>query len=54
MKSLKFGYGDIVKTLKFIFEKSEEKIDFNLIGKYLFKKFIKLEYAILILIWRIF
>ena len=51
VKALKNGYSDILKTLNYIHEESEEKLDCKREASILFKKLIKLENAILTIIW---
>ena len=51
VKALKNGYCDILKTLNYIHEESEEKLDCKREANILFKKLIKLENAILTIIW---
>ena len=51
VKALKNGYSDILKTLNYIYEESEEKLDCKRETNILFKKLIKLENAILTIIW---
>ena len=51
VKALKNCYSDILKTLNYIHEESEEKLDCKREASILFKKLIKLENAILTIIW---
>ncbi|XP_065664452.1 uncharacterized protein LOC136086109 [Hydra vulgaris] len=51
VKALKNGYSDILKTLNYIHEEIEEKLDCKREANILFKKLIKLENAILTIIW---
>ncbi|XP_065665644.1 uncharacterized protein LOC136087066 [Hydra vulgaris] len=51
VKALKNGYNDILKTLNYIYEESEEKFDCKREANILFKKLIKLKNAILTIIW---
>ena len=50
-KPLKNGYSDILKTLNYIHEESEEKLDCKREANILSKKLVKLENAILTIIW---
>ncbi|XP_065664397.1 uncharacterized protein LOC136086059 [Hydra vulgaris] len=51
VKALKNGCRDILKTLNYIHEESEEKLDCKREANILFKKLIKLENAILTIFW---
>ncbi|CAG9822154.1 unnamed protein product [Phaedon cochleariae] len=51
VRALKFGYDDILKTSKHIYLDETEKTDCRNEAKKLYKKLIKLEYAMLTVIW---
>ncbi|GCB81770.1 hypothetical protein scyTo_0021884, partial [Scyliorhinus torazame] len=51
VRAIKNGYMGILQTLKHIFEDSEEKLECKQDAKNLYHKLVKLEYAILTVVW---
>ena len=51
VRAIKNGYMGILHTLKHIFEDSEEKLECKRDAKNLYHKLVKLEYAILTVVW---